>query len=284
MPNAKDTDLTPTKRILMVGPTGSGKSAQIWTLPGRKFAYIFDPNSLSTLKGCDLDYEEFYPDMLELDASLKGFNKNSVSDRMPGKASKREPLVYMKWIDNINKKVEEKFFDAYQWLIFDSMTFLSKATMDRQMFINNRYGDVEDIADYRVVGSKLTDVFNSIAGMPLNIYATGHLSTFQDEKTKKISTQLNLPGKARNYLPLLFTDVWLAGTEEGEKGKDGQPKYTIRTRPDPRGLQEIRCSIPGLDVVEDVTIRSFGDLTEGGIGGLLTRKPKPAASVTPIRR
>src|SRR5580765_2220579 len=107
MPNAKDTDLNPTKRILLVGPTGSGKTAQIWTLPGKRFAYIFDPNSLSTLKGCDVDYEEFYPDFLEMDATLKGFNKGSLSDKMPavaGRASKREPLVYMKWVDDVNKK------------------------------------------------------------------------------------------------------------------------------------------------------------------------------------
>jgi len=272
MPNAKDTDLNPTKRILLVGPTGSGKTAQIWTLPGKRFAYIFDPNSLSTLKGCDVDYEEFYPDFLEMDATLKGFNKGSLSDKMPavaGRASKREPLVYMKWVDDMNKKCDAGFFKDYNWLCMDSLTFLAKATMDRQLYINNRYGDVEDQADYRVVGSKLTDLFNSLSSLKLNFYCTGHLSVFQDEKTKKISTQIHLPGKARNYLPLLFTEVWLSGTEDDGKGG---LKYTIRTKPDPRGLQEVRSSIQGLNTIEDVTIRNFGDLAEGGIGALLKRR------------
>lgn len=271
-----------------MGKTGSGKTAQIWTLPGRKFAYIFDPNSLSTLKGCDLDYEVFQPDFTEMDATLKGFNKNPATGKQyAGDKPKKpkEPLVYMNWVDDINEKTEKGFFKDYQWLIFDSLTFLNKAVMDRQLYINHRYGDVEDIADYRVVGSKLTDVFNSIVGLPLSIYATGHYNTFQDEKTKKIETQIMLAGKARNYLPLMFTNVWLAGVEEGEKG---QVKYTIRTKPDPRGLQDVRSSIQGLNTIEDVTIKGFGDLAQGGIGALLkraTQKPpiQPSSTVMQLR-
>jgi hypothetical protein len=271
MPNAKDADLSPAHRILIVGKTGSGKTAQIWTLPGRKFAYIFDPNSLSTLKGLDLDYELFQPDFSDMDATLKGFNKNPATGKQyvgDKPAKKKEPHVYMKWIDHINNGMEKGFFLNYDWLIFDSLTFLNKALMDRQLYINNRYGDVEDQADYRVVGSKMTEVFNSISALPMNVYATGHFNTFQDEKTKKIDTQIMLAGKARNYLPLMFTNIWLSDVEESERG---QVKYTIRTKPDPRGLKDVRSSIQGLNTIEDVTIRSFGDLASGGIGALLQR-------------
>jgi hypothetical protein len=279
MPNAQDANLETTQRILMVGKTGTGKSSQIWTLPGKKFAYILDPNSLSSLKGCDLDYEEFYPDFLEMDATLKGFNKGAKSDQPKG--SKREPKVYMKWVEDLNDKVDKNFFLPYKWLCIDSLTFLAKATMDRQLYINNRYGDIEELGDYRVVGSKLTDVFNSLSSLPINLYCTGHLSIFQDEKTKKIETQINLPGKARNYLPLLFTNVWQAGTEEGEKGA---VKYTIRTRPDPRGLQDVRSAIQGLNTIEDVTIRSWGDMAQGGIGALLARTRAKTPSLTTVNR
>ena len=271
MPNAKDAGLSTVERILIAGKTGTGKTAQIWTLPGRKFAYIFDPNSMSTLRGCNVDYEEFYPDFLQMDATLKGFNKGSKSDTLPVK-NKREPAIYMKWIEDINSKVERGFFKDYDWLILDSLTFLSKAVMDRQLFINNRYGDIEELGDYRVVGSKMADVFGSISALPLNLYCTSHFTTFQDEKTKKIETQLMLPGKARNIIPLMFTNVWLAQTSEGEKGT---VRYEIRTRPDPRGLQDIRSSIQGLNTIEDVTIRSFGDLASGGIGALLQRAKQP---------
>lgn len=276
MPNAKDAETNAFERILMVGRTGSGKSAQIWTLPGRRFAYIFDPNTLPTIRGCDVDYELFLPDMAEMDATLKGFNKGSRSDKP--KAPK-EPRVYMNWVEDLNKKAASGFFSAYQWLIFDSMTFVSRAVMDRQLYINNRYGDIEELADFRVVGSKLSEVFQTISGLSMNIYATGHISVFQDDKTKKIETQIYLPGKARNMFPLMFTNVWLAKTEEGEKGS---VRYVVRTRPEPRGLQDIRCSLPGLAEEEDVTIRGFGDLASGGIGSLLEKGHKPS-NVTKLR-
>jgi hypothetical protein len=94
-----------------------------------------------------------------------------------------------------------------------------------------------------------------------------------------VETQIMLPGKARNYLPLLFTNVWLAQTSEGEKG---QVKYEVRTRPDPRGLQDVRSSIQGLALTEDVTIKGFGGHITGGIGALLHRARTDPASKAPV--
>lgn len=265
MANARDASLAVHKRILLVGQTGSGKTTQIWTLPGKKFCYVFDPNALSSLQGCDVDYEEFLPDVMSMDMSLKGFNKGSKSDR-PVKPA--EPKIFNAWAEDFNKKYDAGFFADYQWLVFDSATFVTKAIMDRQLYINGRYGDVEDIADYKVVGAKVADIFANIAGMKMNILMTGHLSTYQDEKTKKIETQLNLPGRARNLLPLQFTDVWLAQAGDDQKGG---VKYEVRTVPDLRGLQTIRCSIPGLLPVEDVTIKDFKNPALYGVGRLLAK-------------
>lgn len=272
MPNAKDSahGTNTFERLLVVGRTGSGKSSQMWTLPGRKFGYFFDPNTMPSIRGLDIDYEEYYADFLEMDATLKGFNKGSKSDKLP-QGTRREPTVYMKWVEDINAKVAKGFFRDYQWLCFDSLTFITKATMDRQLYINNRYGEIEELADYRIVGSKLADIFGSIAGMPINLYCTGHIQSFQDEKTKKIEVQINAPGKSRNVLPLIFTNVWLAHVDENEKGGVA---YKIRTQPEPRGLQDIRTSIPGLNMIEDVTIKEFSNETSTryGIGAILQRR------------
>jgi len=264
--SAASAEVSPFNKIMLVGPTGSGKSSQIWTLPGRKFVYVFDPNTLSSIAGApDVDYVEFLPDFLEMDATLKGFNKGSKSDK-PTRG--REPLLYMRWVEHMNSFVE-KDMSSYDWLCFDSLTFLSKAVMDRQLYINNRYGDIEERGDYRVVGSKISDVFNSISSLPINTFATGHISTFEDDKTKKIVTQIFLPGKARNILPLTHTNVWAA--QAGEK----EGTFEVRTVPNGgRGLQEIRTSLKGLRPVEDVTIRDFRNPTGFGIGALLERSRK----------
>lgn len=263
MPNAKDAQ-TGYERIIVAGNTGSGKTTQILTLPGKKFVYVFDPNCLASLRGHDVEYEEFLPEVTEIDSTLKGFNKGAKDD---SPASAKEPTLYLRWIEDLNRREAEGSFDEYDWVIFDSLTFLAQALMDRQLYINNRYGKVEDLGDYRVVGSKLSDVFRTITSLPINIYCTGHLTSYQDEKTKKTEVQLQLPGKARVMLPLVCTNIWLALPPTVDEGK-----YKIQTRPDARGLQTIRSSVKGLEPFEDVTIADFDNPGASGIGALLGRK------------
>jgi hypothetical protein len=266
--NAKTAQVSPFNRIMLVGPTGAGKSAQIWTLPGRKFVYVFDPNTLATISGCECDFVRFLPEFTEMDATLKGFNKGAKSDKPAGKA--KEPTLYMRWVDHINQFEGGKYYEKYDWLVFDSMTFIAKALMDRQLYINNRYGDIEELGDYRVVGSKLADVFGTISSLPINIYSTGHIQTYEDDKTKKIVTQIMLPGKGRTMLPLSHTDTWEA--RAGEKAGT----YEVKTVPESRGLQEIRSAMKGLKPVEDVTIRDFNKADQYGIGALIARSKKNA--------
>lgn len=267
MKNAQQVTLTNRHRLLVVGQTGSGKSTQIRTLPGRKFAYVFDPNTMPSIRGADVDYEEFFPEFLEMDTSLKGFNKGAKSDR-PRKP--KEPTVYLDWSDNVTEKAEKGFFANYDWLIIDSITFLSKAAMDRTLYLNGRYGDLEDRSDYRVVGSKLTNLFNAISGMPINVYCTGHVRSFQDEKTQKIMVQVALPGSSREILPLMFTNVWQSKAVEDE---DGNIRYKVRTKPEPRGFQDIRSCIQDLETEEDVTLKNLEKVVPGesGIGAILRR-------------
>lgn len=266
--DAGEADASPFSRIMLVGPTGSGKSSQIWTLPGRKYVYVFDPNTLSSISKCpNTKYVEFLPDFAEMDATLKGFNKGARSDKP---AHAKEPTMYLRWVDHINDFDARKRYEEFDWLVFDSLTFVAKAVMDRQLFINNRYGDIEELGDYRVVGSKLADVFGTISSLPINIYSTGHIQTYEDDKTKKIVTQIMLPGKGRTMLPLSHTDTWEA--RAGEKAGT----YEIKTAPEARGLQEIRSAMKGLKPIEDVTIKDFTKADQYGIGALIARSKKHA--------
>lgn len=275
MPHLKDAVVSPFKRILSVGRTGTGKSTQMWTLPGKKFLYAFDPNCIPALKGIadqlhieppDIEVEMFLPDLLELDATLKKFNKEGKDDPAGKEYKDREPTVYNDFLGDLNDRVEGGYFKDFNWLCFDGLTFITKSIMARNLFINAKTGDLEDRSDYRIVGNKVTEIFTSVASLPINIYMTGHLQIFQDEKTSKIETLLSAPGQSRNMLPLVFTDVWQCLRDD--KG------YVVRTRPDPRGLQDIRCSILGLDELEDVTIGDFAKAEQFGIGAILAEHSK----------
>lgn len=261
--NAKDIETTGFENILLVGQTGSGKTTLIRSLPGKVFAYLFDPNAKRSLKGADVDFEEWLPDTAELDVTIKKFNKEAKPSDKP--SSKREPRVYIDWCESLFEKAEAGFFKSYDWVCFDSVTFLQRACFDRQLYINNRFGAVELLADYRVVGSKMSDLFRSITSESINILCTGHVTEWQDELTKKITTQLNLSGSAKTMIPLMFTQIWQCHSRSEEK----KPKFVIQTMPEQRGLQCIRSSISGLGMFEDVTIKDFSNAQEQGIARIL---------------
>ena len=267
MPNAKDATTPTHRRFLVAGENGAGKSALIWSLPGKKFAYIFDPNSLATLHGLDMDYERFVPDIDEAEFGLPGFNEGRKKDKI-GKA--QPPTAYNSWAEHYNKHGEALFTTGkYDWLVIDSLTFLVQGALKRQMYLNNRQGELEDRGDYRTVGNTLSTVFQGIASLPVNIFMTAHLQTYQDEKTSRIDTLLRAPGSSRDILPLMFTEILLA---EAQISKDGKAQYTVRTVPDPRGFKKIRTSLRGLDPIEDVTIPRFDPSAANyGIGRLLKK-------------
>jgi hypothetical protein len=263
MQNAQDATVSAYQNILILGGAGSGKTTQLRSLHGRKFAYLFDPNALASLRGADIDYEEILPDAQDIDMSLKGFNKGSKNDAPPGKKP-REPRAFVTWLEDFNAKYDAGFFATYDWLAFDSFTLFAQAMMDRILWLNNRYGQIEDLADYRVAGSKMTEIVRSIASLKINLFATGHTTSYQDEKTKRVIEQIQLPGKARNMLPLLFSNIWFLRQSADEK-----TGYTMLTRAEPRGFQEIRTTLSGLKPIEDITIKDFARPQEFGIGKLL---------------
>lgn len=263
---ADDAELSPYQRILVAGPTGSGKSALLRTLPGKKFVFVFDPNTAATIKGTpNLAYIEFLPDFMEMDTALKGFNKDSFSDKPMQEKKQLEPKVYEEWREYFNEFIDDKRYEQFDWLCFDSFTFASRAMMNRQLYINKRYGEVEDLADLKVVGAKLSDVFTNINSLPVNIFCTAHISVYEDDKTKKVNHQLFLPGRARTILPLSFTNIW-----ECQAG-DKPGTFEVKTLPERRGLQDIRTSLTGLKPVEDVTIKDFSKAEDYGVGALLKR-------------
>lgn len=265
MPNLKDAGVKPFRRILVAGPNGSGKSSLIWSLPGKKFVYIFDPNAYAALNGLDADFEAFQPDVTEYDVALKGFNKGAKDDKI-GRTT--PPTAYNKFIEHWNAN-GASFEGKYDWLVIDSLTFLTQAAMKRQLFINGRQGGLEDRGDYRVVGNALSDLFTAMAALDINIFMTAHLQTYQDEKTAKIDTQLRAPGSGRDIIPLVFSDIWLTNAEE----KDGKTIYTVRTVPEARGWKNIRTSLRGLDPVENVTMPAFSDAASqsSGVARLLKK-------------
>ena len=271
--------------ILLLGVYGTGKSSQITTLPGRKFVYAFDPNTIGALKGYkDIDLVEFFAVGKELELRLKGFNQNSLTDRS---GKKIEPILYEEWREDHDARLQSDFWakNDYQWICLESYTWFIEALEARQMWLDNRPGESTDTGDHQQLGFALTRNFQSLQSTKCNLFLTGHLRSYQDLVTKQIRLYPHISGKAKSVIPSGCTNVWIS-----ERGKE-PGKFNIRTIPEPQGFQLLRSRIPGLKELEDVTIpmakasdgvMRFVNPQSYGIGRLLKLAAPRAALSTAV--
>ena len=262
--NARDAHATAKHRILVLGDTGSGKTTQLLTLPGRKFAYLFDSNAVLSLRGYDIDYEEFLPDKLNISAS--SLSKKNPSDKSSVKGSD----LYQLWEQDFNQKLADDFFVDYDWIAMDSCTTFLDLIMDRILTINGRFGEWPQQDDYGPQMIAFTNVCRSLTGMGKGIYMTGHLDMKQDELTKRIFRKPMMTGRLTTKIPLLFSDVFVA---EAEPDTQGGVNYKFQTSPD-RMTTCIRTAIKGLEPYENVSVDFDKDPVGQGLGGILNWETK----------
>lgn len=267
MPNALTAHERTAKKFLLIGPTGSGKTSQLLTLPGKKFAYLFDPNAIDSLQGHDVDYEEFLPDRLNL--SIKSLSTAKGGD----KTTNHQNFVYQEWEKDFNAKMQSGFFNDYDVIAIDSMTTFLDLIMDRVLTINGRAGSWPQQDDYGPQMVSFINICRSLTALDKTVFMTGHIETRQDETTKRIIRQPMMTGRLKIKVPLLFSDVFVTATEVDNQGK---ATHKIQTTPD-RMTDTIRTSIKGLEPFEDVTIDWSKPVVGQGIGGLLNWEAKNRA-------
>jgi len=270
MPNAKDYHKSAAPKFLALGDTGGGKTSGFLTLPGKKFAYLFDPNAIETLRGFDVDYEEFLPDdlSLKLTSLSKDTQKKLTKNQKPDASSGAQ--LYWDWEKEFEDKLASGFFDSYDAIMIDSYTTLSDMVMDGILAINGRPGTWPNQDDYGPQMLTITNISRTLASMGKTIYCTGHIETVKDDVLGSIITQPMLTGRLRKKLPLLFSEILLFDAMTDAKG---QTKYTVQTRPD-RRAKTIRCTLTGSNLHEDVTIDWDRDPVGQGVGGLYKDKLK----------
>lgn len=261
MPNAKTAKETATHKILLLGDTGAGKTTQLLTLPGRKFAYLFDPNAILSLQGHDVDYEEFLPDRLNL--SVKSLKKD-VGDKTT--AFKND--LFVEWEKDFQGRVDSGFFNNYDVIAFDSATTLLDLIMDRVLTINGRSGQWPQQDDYGPQMMTFTSICRTLTALGKTILMTGHLETKKDELVQRIFRGPMMTGRLKTKIPLLFSDIFVCEVDSDGRGN---VNHKIMTAPD-RITTGIRCSLKNVKKpFEDVTIDWKKPVEGQGIGGVLAR-------------
>lgn len=268
MPNAKNAHETAHHQFLILGDTGSGKTTQYLTLPGKKFAYLFDPNAILSMRGYDVEYEEFLVDQLNL--NIHSLSKGKGGDSVTSYKND----IFVQWQKDFDERMKDGFFDDYDCIALDSATTLLDLIMDRILTINGRAGQWPQQDDYGPQMIAFQNICRTLTAMGKTVYMTGHMDIRQDETTKKILRQPMMTGRLRTKIPLLFSDVLIAAAESDGKGT---VKYNLQTMPD-RITTTVRTSFKGLDPHEDVTLDFKKPLVGQGLGGILEWEKQEHAS------
>jgi hypothetical protein len=258
MANALKAHETSAKKFLMLGDTGSGKTSQFLTLPGKKFMYLFDSNAILSLQGHDVDYEEFLPDRLNL--SVKSLKKD-VGD----KTTNFKNDLFVAWEKDFNEKLDAGFFNEYNVIGMDSATTFLDLIMDRVLTINGRAGNWPQQDDYGPQMLVFTNVSRTLTSLGKIIYFTGHMETKQDEVTKRIFRKPMLTGRLTTKIPLLFSDIFICEVENDGRGNI---THKLQTAPD-RMTTTVRTSFKGLAPFEDVSLDFKKPLGDQGLGKLM---------------
>lgn len=280
MPNAKTLNIHDggKPKFLLVGSTGGGKTAQIATLPGRTFAYLFDPSALSTLRGFDVEYETFFPEKVNINAQAlaKGKGDKPIQGAVKEDASE----VYREWEEDFERKIATKYFDAFDNIAFDSFTTFSDIVMDRILAINGRPGHFPQQDDWASQMGSITNVVRTLVGMNKLLLFTAHDEFKQDEASKRMQNVIMLTGKLKIKLPLLFSEIYhMDSNSTAEK-----ISYVAQTRAD-RLNPTIRCTIRDMPMYADMTIQDWSKPQNYGLGKILREKlgynpaPKPIQSI-----
>lgn len=263
MPNAKDLDLNELgmPKFLLTGYPGSGKTTQALTLPGKTFAYLFDPSAVSALRGFDIEFETFVPKVVSLAVRSLTKDKGDPKHLKHVDADK----IYNAWEEDFESKIESGFFADYNNILFDSFTTFGDVVMDRVLSINNRTGQWPQQDDWTAQMNTIRNVVRTITGqMGLTLICTGHEQIVQDDLTKRVVNEIILTGQLKAKLPLLFSDIYHMEVAM----KDGKPRFTAQTIPD-RENRRCRTSFRGLSQYEDVTIEDFNQPQDYGLGRLM---------------
>ncbi len=254
---------------MAAGPIRAGKTTQFLTLPGRKFAFIFDPNAADTLRQFsdqeDFDVELFLPDNLNF--NMQGLDPSKRDRDLPT----GEPTAYKNFAAFFHSFINNPDFEFhhsnYDTILFDGLTAFQEITMDRALFINGKTGKWPEIPDWTTFANAGRKILRELTGLQDKIiYAPAHME-LKDTKLLGITQVLRLQADLKGTIPPMFTDIWYYSTDLDDNGK---PIYRIQTHSD-QEKRTLGCSMSELAVFEDVTLDLNRPLLGQGVGGLLAR-------------
>jgi hypothetical protein len=255
----------PINSFLLVGPGGSGKTFQFRTLPGKKFAWVFDPNALASLAGQDIEYFDGV-----VDISGKGAPTKDVGALLKSGTDTAFDIYTRFWNDFRDKQVKG-FFDDYQAFLFDGLTGWGAIVEDvvlRQL--GKPTGEIEkrEWSQYHKELSKpLRDIAALVAENGKSLLVTAHRRQKMDQAGEKLlSTDISVTGQSRNIVPIHFANIMFTTSEGDSKGV----RYFAYTkRSEIIGDARMSDALSHLPMKIELTVADTTKPTDYGLGKLI---------------
>lgn len=251
--------------FLLIGPAGSGKTMQLRTIPGKKLVFAFEQNSINTLAGDpDIAYKLYLPDDVEIATRSLSTKANQSGRVAPDEGT--APTAYESFRQDFNEVITSKQILDFDVVCIDSLTSMSKAIMDRILYINNRMGCQPQQDDWSAQIVNVENVVRKLTSLPIILYVTAHDELKRDDSSGRQVMDLVLTGQLKTRVPMLFSDIYKCMSKSTEE----EDRYILMTRPDEQNLR-IRRSFTDLPYYVDATIKDESKPSKYGLGAILAK-------------
>lgn len=196
MPNTKNIKISKLK-ILVWGRPKSGKTFFFRTFPTPAKAYMFDPNGILSLRGEDIDYEEY-----------------------------SGPHGYQQFRIDLEKDMKE---EKYVSIMIDSLTTLQQCMMKSVQEENPKATENYQLQEYMIYFSRLRALLIDLINYPVHLLFTAHDQVVENAITGDVFVLPSIYGKDMpNEFPSFFDEVYHT---EIKPHRREPTEYFLRTQP-----------------------------------------------------
>lgn len=208
------------KKILLIGPEGSGKTNFIGTMP--KPVYIFS-------------FDKGYQTLAQMDGITVGLCMDEDRLRPHAFADFKQKFDALKRGAEFTWKDGRK--EKYKTIAIDSLSFLSTFIFDHEQKINNTIDKPAGFGVYGNVRSRMQDIVNQSVMLAEYVVCTALVETSKDDTTGEIFYVPSMVGSIKNEIGAWFDAVFYM---QVDKDSNGNKKYKMLTVGDRRQKAKLR--------------------------------------------